>query len=171
MALPCIAPVLQTRKVVQWQPDPVTASAWPPGTICRTPSSAATCAMAIACEEFTLPIRKSTLSLWISLRAFCTATSVLSEVEILDHQLDCRPRMPPLALAWSRSPVAMPMPLVLSERRIDAGQRIIHSDLDRFLAPRLDDERAGDLHRAGRKANLEDGPAADLVGELEKAAS
>ena len=96
-------------------------------------SSAATWAMAIACDEFTLPIRKLTLSLWISLRAFCTATSVLSEVEILDDQADLPAENAALRIDLRDRQLHAGL-FILAERRVNAGERIIHPDLDRFLA-------------------------------------
>src|SRR6185437_10631193 len=51
--------------------------------------------------------------------------------------------------------------LVLRRRRIDAGQRIDHADLDRRLAARLDDERGGDLQYAGGGTRLQQRAALD----------
>ena len=83
-----ICVVLQTRKTFQWQLAPVTASVWPPGTMCRIFFSLETCAIASDSAELTLPSRKSTLSPSISLRAFCTAVPASPLVGILDEQFD-----------------------------------------------------------------------------------
>ena len=57
--------------------------------------------MASASAEFTLPSRKSTLSLSISLRAFCTAAPASPLVKSSTTSSTVRPRMPPFALICS----------------------------------------------------------------------
>jgi hypothetical protein len=93
--------VLQTRNTFHLQLTPVMPSVWPPGTMCSTPFSFETWAMAWASAEFTLPTRKSMLSRSISLRAFCTAAPASPLVESSDNSSSWRPRMPFLALSSS----------------------------------------------------------------------
>jgi len=91
--------VLQTRNTFHLQLTPVMPSVWPPGTMCRTPFSFDTWAIAWASAEFTLPTRKSTLSRSINLRAFCTAAPASPLVESSICNSILRPRMPFLALS------------------------------------------------------------------------
>ena len=89
-----------------------------------------TCAIASASAELTLPSRKSTLSLSISLRAFCTAVPASPLVEILDHQLDLAAEDAALGVDLLERELAADQ-FVLAERGVGAGQRVVEADLDR----------------------------------------
>ena len=150
--------VLQTRNTFQWQSVPVTASVWPPVTMCRMPAWFETSPMASAIAEFTLPSRKSTLSRSISLCAFCTAVPVSALVEILDQELDLAAENAALGVDLIDRQFAADL-LVLAELGIGAGERIVEADLDRLVGAGLDHEWARDLHGADRQTGLEHRPA------------
>ena len=97
--------------------------------------------MASESAELTLPRRKSILSPSISLRAFCTATPASALVEILEHELNPTAEDAALGVDLVKGHLAADE-LVLAERRISAGQRIVEADLDGVRGARGSDEGA-----------------------------
>ena len=83
--------------------------------------------MARASAEFTLPSRKSTLSLSMSLRAFCTAWPASPLVEVLDHELDRTPKNAALGVDLVDRHLAADH-LVLAVDGVGAGQRVVETD-------------------------------------------
>ena len=99
--------------------------------------------------------------------ALCTATPASVEVGILRNEGHRAAEDAALLVDLVDGELAADL-LVFAELRVSARERIVEADLDWFLSKRLNDERAGDLHRAGCKAGLGNGPAADWVSKILK---
>ena len=85
---------------------------------------------------------------------------------ILDHQLDLPAEDAALGVGLLGRQLHAGH-LVLAERGVDAGEGIIHPDLDRLLAARLDDVGRRELRGAERQAGLEQrAPAESAVGRF-----
>ena len=121
-----------------------------------------TCAIARESAELTLPSRKSTLSLSISLRAFSTAVPASPLVEIFDHQFGAAAENSAFDIDLFKGELAANQ-LVPAQRGERAGQRVVETDPDDVSGERAQHERTRHLRAADRKARFQQAATMDAA--------
>ena len=128
-ALASICVVLQTRKTFQWQLAPVTASVWPPGTICRIPFSLRYLRHGERQRRVHVAEQEIDLVAVDQLARLLHRNAGVAAGRILDEELDRPAENAALGVDLLERQLAADQ-LVLAERGVGAGQRVVEADLD-----------------------------------------